>query len=66
VGAASSFAKGKGNGYLTSNSRHFGESVVVEIGVLNYAGEHPSVAPESTVVDALADVLLRVGSPKTD
>jgi len=38
---------------------------VVEIGALNHAGEHPSAAPESTVVDALADALLQIRSRKT-
>lgn len=37
---------------------------VVEIGGLDQAGEHPKTGPESAVVDALADALLRVRSPR--
>jgi hypothetical protein len=36
---------------------------VVEIGGKNHVAEHPSLKPESAVVDALADALLRVRSP---
>jgi hypothetical protein len=39
---------------------------VVEIGALKYAGEHPNTAPGSAVVDALADTLLQVRSPRDD
>jgi len=39
---------------------------VVEIGALDHAAEHPSTTRESAVVDALADALLQVWSPKID
>lgn len=41
--ATSSFATGKMSGYLTPNSRHFGGSVVVEIGADWQPCERPSV-----------------------
>ncbi len=41
------------------------DEVVVEIGALDHAGEHPSSQPESLVVDALAYTLLRVRSPSS-
>jgi len=36
------------------------DAVMVEIGALNHAGEHPSSRLESAVVDAFADALLQV------
>lgn len=33
---------------------------------LDHAGEHPSSQPESSLVDAPADALLQVWSPKID
>ena len=39
--------------------------LAVEIGAMNHVAEYPSSQPESAVVDALADALLRVRSPGT-
>jgi len=44
--AASSFAKGKGNGYMTPNGRPFGGSAVMEIGATRQSVD-PFVPPLS-------------------
>lgn len=58
---------GQMSGELTDSTQFRASSravsaYVAEIGTLNHSGECPSAAPESAIVDALADALLQVQS----